>query len=84
MTAFQYGDSGGLVWREKGLTGEIRPVTRMEQRIGEAQKLGMSDMIIPEGNLKGIDTTKLTIGLHQAAKVADAFRILFWLGSHFK
>lgn len=69
--------SGWCMAGEVGLTGEIRPVTRMEQRIGEAQKLGMSDMIIPEGNLKGIDTTKLTIRLHQAAKVADAFRILF-------
>ncbi len=69
--------SGWCMAGEVGLTGEIRPVTRMEQRIGEAQKLGMSDMIIPEGNLKGIDTSKLTIRLHQAAKVADAFRILF-------
>ena len=62
---------------EVGLTGEIRPVTRMEQRISEAEKLGMTDMIIPEGNLKGVDTSKLTIRLHEAAKVADAFRILF-------
>lgn len=69
--------AGWCMAGEVGLTGEIRPVTRMEQRIGEAQKLGMSDMIIPEGNLKGIDTSKLTIRLHQAAKVSDAFRILF-------
>lgn len=62
---------------EVGLTGEIRPVTRMEQRISEAEKLGMTDMIIPEGNLKGVDTSKLRIRLHEAAKVADAFRILF-------
>lgn len=62
---------------EVGLTGEIRPVTRIEQRIAEAQKLGMTDMIIPEGNLKGVDTSKLTIRLHEAARVSDAFRILF-------
>lgn len=69
--------SGWCMAGEVGLTGEIRPVTRMEQRISEAEKLGMTDMIIPEGNLKGVDTSKLRIRLHEAAKVADAFRILF-------
>ena len=69
--------AGWCMAGEVGLTGEIRPVTRMEQRISEAQKLGMTDMLIPEGNLKGIDTSKLTIRLHEAAKVSDAFRILF-------
>ena len=62
---------------EIGLTGEIRPVTRIEQRITEAEKLGMSDIIIPAGNLKGFDTSRVSIRIHEAAKVADAFRILF-------
>lgn len=62
---------------EIGLTGEIRPVTRMEQRILEAEKLGMTDIIIPAGNIKGFDTSKLTIRLHEVSKVADAFRVLF-------
>ena len=62
---------------EVGLTGEIRPVTRIEQRVNKAQKLGMTDMLIPEGNLKGFDTSKLTIRLHEVAKVSDAFRTLF-------
>lgn len=62
---------------EVGLTGEIRTVTRIEQRIGEAQKLGMTDMLIPEGNLKGFDRSSLTMRLHEVAKVSDAFRTLF-------
>lgn len=62
---------------EIGLTGEIRPVTRMEQRILEAEKLGMTDIIIPAGNIKGFDTSKLSIRLHEVSKVADAFRVLF-------
>lgn len=62
---------------EVGLTGEIRPVTRLEQRITEAEKLGMTDMLIPKGNLKGFDTSKLKIRLHETGKVADAFRALF-------
>lgn len=62
---------------EVGLSGEIRPVTRIEQRIMEAQKLGMSDIIIPSGNLKGFDRSKLTIKLHEVSKVEEAFRTLF-------
>ena len=62
---------------EVGLTGEIRPVTRIEQRITEAQKLGMTDMLVPAGNIKGFDTSGLTMRLHQVDKVADAFRELF-------
>ncbi len=68
---------GWCMTGEVGLTGEIRPVTRIEQRITEAQKLGMTDILIPEGNLKGFDTSKLTIRIHEVAKVADAFRALF-------
>lgn len=62
---------------EVGLSGEIRPVTRIEQRIMEAEKLGMTDMLIPAGNIKGFDTSGLSIRLHEVGRVADAFRTLF-------
>lgn len=62
---------------EIGLSGEIRPVTRIEQRILEAEKLGMSEIIIPRNNLKGIDTTRFKIKLTEVAKVEEAFRSLF-------
>lgn len=62
---------------EVGLSGEIRPVTRIEQRITEAEKLGMTDMLIPRGNLKGFDTSRLSIHLHEVERVPDAFRLLF-------
>ena len=68
---------GWCMTGEVGLSGEIRPVTRIEQRITEAEKLGMTDIIIPAGNLKGFDTSKLTMRLHEVAKVSDAFRALF-------
>mgnify|MGYP000818217248 FL=1 len=69
--------AGWCMAGEVGLTGEIRPVTRIEQRINEAQKLGMTDMLIPAGNLKGVDTSALTMRLHEVGRVADAFRELF-------
>lgn len=68
---------GWCMTGEVGLSGEIRPVTRLEQRILEAQKLGLTDIIIPDNNLKGIDTSSLSIRLHPVKMVGDAFRTLF-------
>lgn len=62
---------------EVGLSGEIRPVGRIEQRIAEAQKLGFDRIIVPAGNLKGIDTDRLTIEVIEATRVADVARLLF-------
>ena len=62
---------------EVGLSGEIRPTTRMEQRIMEAEKLGMNTIIIPKNNLKGIDTSRFKIKIVEVSKVEEAFRVLF-------
>ena len=40
---------------EVGLTGEIRRVSRIEQRVGEARKLGFKRIFIPKNNLQGWD-----------------------------
>lgn len=62
---------------EVGLSGEIRPVNRIEQRIGEAEKLGFKQIILPKHNLQGIDTKKIKIELVPVRKVEEAFRALF-------
>ncbi|MDO4755392.1 MAG: DNA repair protein RadA [Parabacteroides sp.] len=62
---------------EVGLSGEIRPVNRIEQRIMEAEKLGFSRIIIPHNNLKGFDASKCKIQVIQVRKVEEAFRQLF-------
>ena len=62
---------------EIGLSGEIRPVSRIMQRISEAKKLGFKRFLIPKYNLKGIDISKLDIELVPVRKVEEAFRILF-------
>ncbi len=62
---------------EVGLSGEIRPVGRIEQRIREAEKLGMDTILIPRGNLKGIDTSSFSIRIIEIAKVEEALRTLF-------
>lgn len=61
---------------EVGLSGEIRPVNRIEQRIQEAEKLGFSRMLIPANNLKSVQK-KLSIELQPVKRVSDAFRLLF-------
>ena len=60
---------------EVGLTGEIRPVTRTEQRIAEAQKLGFARIFIPKGT-KGIGPTK-GIELVQVGQVNEVLGALF-------
>ena len=62
---------------EVGLSGEIRQVTRLEQRITEAEKLGFEHIVVPANNMKGIDPTKLRINIVEASKVEDVFRFLF-------
>lgn len=61
---------------EVGLSGEIRTVTRMEQRVAEAGKLGFETIYIPKGNLKGVKD-RFPIKIVEVAKVTDMFRSLF-------
>lgn len=69
--------SGICMAGEVGLSGEIRQITRVEQRIMEAEKLGMHTILIPKHNLKGINTEKFSIKIAEVAKVEEAFRTLF-------
>ncbi len=62
---------------EVGLSGEIRPVNRIEQRISEAEKLGFKSIIIPKQNMQGLDLSKVKIELVGVRKVEEAFRFLF-------
>ena len=62
---------------EVGLSGEIRPVSRIEQRIVEAEKLGFKQIIIPKHNMQGLDTKRFNIEISPVRKVEEAFRILF-------
>ena len=62
---------------EVGLSGEIRPVSRIDQRIAEAQKLGFRRILIPAHNMKGIDAQKYDIQLVPVRRVVEAVRELF-------
>ncbi|MFO0323066.1 MAG: DNA repair protein RadA [Bacteroidota bacterium] len=62
---------------EVGLTGEIRPVSRIEQRIFEAQKLGFNKIFISSYNLKGLNLKQLKIEVVAVSKMEEVFSKLF-------
>ena len=70
-------EPGTCMAGEVGLSGEIRPVNRIEQRILEAEKLGFTRILVPHSNLRGFDTSKCSIQIVQVRKVEEAFRQLF-------
>jgi DNA repair protein RadA/Sms len=70
-------ESGWCMAGEVGLSGEVRPVSRIETRIAEAQKLGFTHFILPRYNLQGLDRSKFSIELHPVRKVEEALRALF-------
>jgi DNA repair protein RadA/Sms len=70
---------------EVGLSGEIRAVNRVEQRIAEAQKLGFEQIFISKYNLpsreqskkKGIDLTRYAIDIKVVTRIEEVFGMLF-------
>ena len=70
-------EQGWCMCGEVGLSGEVRPVSRIDQRIAEAEKLGFQHIIIPKYNYHGFDHKKYQIEIHPVRKVEEAFRCQF-------
>ena len=62
---------------EVGLSGEIRAVSRIEQRISEAEKLGFKRIFVPLGNKKGFTRKATHIEVAFVSRIADICRSLF-------
>lgn len=62
---------------EVGLSGEIRAVNRIEQRISEAEKLGFEKIFISNYNLKGLVKDKFKIEIVTVSKIEEVFSLLF-------
>ncbi len=62
---------------EVGLSGEVRPVNRIEQRITEADKLGFRTIFVSGYNRKGLDVSRYNIGIKFVTKVEEVFKHLF-------
>ena len=70
-------DSKTCFAAEVGLSGEIRPVSRIEQRIAEAEKLGNETIVISKYNSKTAKIAGKNIKVVTVGKVEEVFRLLF-------
>jgi DNA repair protein RadA/Sms len=62
---------------EVGLSGEIRPVNRADQRISEAEKLGFDRIFVSRYNQKGIEQKNFNIEIVFVGKIEEVFGHLF-------
>lgn len=62
---------------ELGLSGEVRPVSRVEQRIAEADRLGFEKIFISKYNLRELDTRRFHLEIVPVSLIEEAFRALF-------
>lgn len=62
---------------EVGLSGEIRAVNRIEQRIAEAEKLGFEKIIVSKYNRKALNTKQFNIEVAMMGKVEELYQSLF-------
>ncbi len=70
--------SAGIAFAgEVGLSGEIRAVNRIEQRIAEAEKLGFETIFISKYNTKGLNAKAYNIVIRPVAKVEEVFQTVF-------
>ncbi len=62
---------------EVGLSGEIRAVNRIDQRIAEAEKLGFEKIIVSKYNQKGLSKQKFNIEIITMGRVEEVYKYLF-------
>ncbi|SNC76917.1 DNA repair protein RadA/Sms [Hymenobacter gelipurpurascens] len=62
---------------EVGLSGEIRAVSRLDQRLSEAEKLGFAEMYISQFNARGLDIARYGIRVHPSARLDEVLNGLF-------
>lgn len=62
---------------EVGLSGEIRPTNRIEQRVSEAEKLGFERIFISKYNSRSLDKARYSIEIVPVSKVQEVYKALF-------
>lgn len=69
-------ESDFVVFGEVGLTGEIRPVSHIQQRLNECHKLGFKNCIVPKGNVEAVDIPG-KLNVYGVTNIEEAFTIMF-------
>ncbi len=70
---------------EVGLTGEVRAVSRLDERLGEAAKLGFTDFLVPAGNLRRSRASRgrpSDLNIQAVSTVEEAVAIALGLEGH--
>jgi len=62
---------------EVGLSGEFRPVNRIELRVAEAARLGFNQILIPFANMKGTDFSRYDIQIEPLKHIGELYKKLF-------
>lgn len=62
---------------EMGLSGEVRSVSRVEQRIAEADRLGFEKIFVSKYNARSLNKKRFGIEIVEVSVIEDAFRSLF-------
>ena len=62
---------------EMGLSGEVRPVSRIEARIAEADRLGFEKILVSKYNCRGLDKSRYHLEIVEVGVIEEAFRKLF-------
>ena len=60
-----------------GLSGEVRPVSRIEARIAEADRLGFEKILVSKYNCRGLDKSRYHLEIVEVGVIEEAFRKLF-------
>ena len=62
---------------EMGLSGEVRPVSRVEHRIAEADRLGFERIFVSKYNARSLNKKRYSLEIVEVSVIEDAFRSLF-------
>lgn len=70
-------DARTVVMGEVGLTGEVRMVSRVENRISEAATMGFKRFVIPAGNVTGLKVRQQGLKIVGVSNVIEAMEAVF-------
>ena len=67
-----------IVFGEIGLSGEVRPISQVKERLAEAEKLGFKKAIVPKRNLKNLEYKGLIkiIGVDNVHSAIESIKLM--------
>ena len=69
-------DDDMVIFGEIGLSGEVRSISRIAERVAEASRLGFRQCVVPESNLKALNKLKDDISIIGVATLSEALNLI--------